>query len=105
MSDISSPTPTSTDGCPPATTSPRCCPTCLVTWVTQPLTARTTTCTPRPISWPPTPTSPPNASPCYRRWDSDETRPTYRRTGLLRVCPRLSARLPAQDQRAVAEND
>src|SRR6476469_8330592 len=68
MSDISSPTPTSTDGCPPATTSPRCCPTCLVTWVTQPLTARTTTCTPRPISWPPTPTSPGNARACYRRW-------------------------------------
>jgi integrase len=74
------------------------------TWVTQPLTARTTTCTPRPISWPPTPTSPGNANPCYRRWDSDETRPTYRRTGLLRVRPRLSARLHAQDQRAVTEN-
>ena len=60
--------------------------------------------TPRPISWPPTPTSPGNARACYRRWDSDETRPTYRRTGLLQLRPRLSPRLHAQDQRAVTEN-
>ena len=37
-----------------------------------------------------------NANPCYRRWDSNETRPTYRRTELFRFardflhayCPR-----------------
>ena len=77
----------------------------VVTWVMQPLTARTTTCTPRLTSWPPTPTSPGKATPCSRRWGSDETRPTHRRTGLLQVRPRLSARLHAQDQKAVTEND
>ena len=43
ISGTISPTPASIGGCGRARTSPRCCPTCPVTWATRPSTAPTTT--------------------------------------------------------------
>src|SRR6266480_964411 len=83
----------------------RCCPTCLVTWATRVSTAPTTTSTPRPTSWTPTPRSPRTARRCCPRWASDETRPRNRRPGLLQFRPRLPARLHAQGPGTVAEDD
>src|SRR5665213_1486111 len=82
----------------------RCCPTCRVTWGMRPLTAPTTTFTPLPISWTPTPSSPGEASRCYQKSDSNEARPEIGRPGVVRLRPRLSPRLHAQGQRALAEN-
>src|SRR5271165_3858254 len=64
--------------------SPRCCLTCPALWATRPLTAPTTTFTPLPTSWTPTPRSPGRASHCCRRWDSNETRPENRAPDFFR---------------------
>jgi integrase len=102
---ITSPTPTSNDGQRRAAMSPRCCPTSPATWGTRASSRATTTSTPRRSSWTPTPTSRPAASRYCPRSGSNEARPGNRRTGLLRLRPRLPAHLPAHGGPTHTEHD